>query len=48
MLISSSSIFQSVVCVIHVREDKTPGEQRLRVHLWNVECHVLIARVLCH
>ena len=38
MLISSSSIFQSVGCVIHVREDKTPGEQRLRVciyGMWN-------------
>ena len=43
MSISGSSIFQSIVYVIQVKEDKTPGEQSLRVCIfWTVECHVLI------
>ena len=41
MFISGSSIFQSIVYVIHVKEDKTPGEQSFRVCIyWTVECQV--------
>ena len=47
MFISGSSIFQSVVYVIQVKEDKNPGEQSLRIcSYWTVECHVLIERFM--
>ena len=40
MFISCSGIFDSIVCVIQVREVKTPGEQSLGA--WTLECQVLI------
>ena len=40
MFISCSSIFDSIVCAIQVREVKTPGEQSLGA--WTLECQVLI------
>lgn len=40
VFISCSSIFDSIVCAIQVREVKTPGEQSLGA--WTLECQVLI------
>ena len=36
----TSSIFQSIICVIRERGNKAPGHEGLRA--WTMECHVLI------